>query len=208
MNPEPKTNESPMSTEERLQDRARSLLGKLAGQYSTGEIEAEMSVLNDLVDDLRERDELLEKLLNLDTPTPEIRQIAEALPDPILRIVDNRRKLDQLHAVSHKLIQRSVQLVTTAQRLVDQSRNRDSAYALEVCAFCQGFGGTKNQPCPACLGKRTVLVYQPALICPRCNGTGKPPTSDLSMHGYEVCLVCSGSGWALTLAERKTQTEL
>src|SRR6185436_3295542 len=120
------------STEERLQDQARSLLDKLSGKYSTEEIEAEMSVLNDLVDDLRERDELLEKLLNLNTPTPEIRQIVEVLPDPLRRIADNRRKLDHLQAVSHKLIQRSVQLVTTAQRLVDQSRNRDSPYALEI----------------------------------------------------------------------------
>jgi len=207
MNASTQVAEVPSTLEERLDLHAHILVNKLSGEASTEEIEAEVTTLHELVNELKRRDELLEKLLDPTTPTAEVREIFEQSSEPAIRVADNRNELDRLHSQSHQLIEHSVLLITKGQRLVDQVKNRTSRYALEVCGFCGGFGGTKNRTCPACNGKRSVLVYQPALECPRCEGKGKQDGSDPSVKCYEICTVCGGSGWAFRIARRHEREE-
>ena len=68
--------EDPPSPEERLKIHAR-VMSELA-ELSTQEIEAAMTTLHQMVDELKKRDELLEKLLDPATSYAEARQIAGA----------------------------------------------------------------------------------------------------------------------------------
>ena len=68
--------EDPPSLEGRLKIHAR-VMSELA-ELSTQEIEAAMTTLHQMVDDLKKRDELLEKLLDPTTSYAEARQIAVA----------------------------------------------------------------------------------------------------------------------------------
>ena len=205
MKASPQVYEVLTSLEDRLQVSLLLLQNKLSGQRATEEIEAEVTTLHELVDDFSQLDRRLEKLLDPATPTAEIRQIVEQLPDPAKRVAENLNELTHVHSVSHQLIARSVSLVTRAQRLIDQSKNQSSRYALEVCGFCEGFGRTEDSSCPACKGKRSVLVHQPGIKCPRCKGTGRPDSSEPSVRCYRMCTVCLGSGWALNQVTREQQ---
>lgn len=59
------------------------------------------------------------------------------------------------------------------------------------CAFCNGAGTTSKKltRCPVCLGKGTVRVKAPAVICAFCGGLGR---SYLNSALY--CLICRGKG--------------
>ena len=71
-------------------------------------------------------------------------------------------------------------------------------YALETCSYCAGMGLKEGRPCEACDGRREVLVHQPPLACPRCQGTGKASEHDRVTYYSHLCVVCRGTGWALT----------
>lgn len=200
-----RVDEGSLSLEERLELHAGRLVSKLATQPSTEEIEIEVSTLNELVNEFKKRDELLERLLDRTTPDSEVRQIVEDLPEPSRSVVDDRNELNRLHSESHHLIEHSVLLITGAKRLVDQAKYQTSRYALEVCGFCSGFGGNKDGPCAACCGNRCVLVHQPSIKCPRCKGTGKQDGSDPSLKYFKLCTVCRGLGWAFGTANRRAQ---
>ncbi|HKP10746.1 MAG TPA: transcriptional regulator [Blastocatellia bacterium] len=71
-------------------------------------------------------------------------------------------------------------------------------YAPEPCAYCGGTGAKERQLCPACGGKRQVLVHQPAITCPRCHGNGKATDNDRAAYYSSLCVICRGTGWVLT----------
>ncbi len=61
------------------------------------------------------------------------------------------------------------------------------------CAWCSGSGKWNVAPghsasCIVCGGKGSVSIYQPALSCEQCQGTGRNKT-------IRPCLVCAGTGW-------------
>ena len=65
-------------------------------------------------------------------------------------------------------------------------------FGSENCASCNGLGtGQDKQPCQPCRGKGRILVIQPSVHCPRCNGSGKPE----SIWCVDYCVVCLGTGW-------------
>jgi DnaJ-class molecular chaperone len=67
-------------------------------------------------------------------------------------------------------------------------------YAPELCAWCQGTGkfGNYNDLCLVCGGQGSVLVAQPARICPHCKGKGAVTVNDFE----DRCKVCGGAGWS------------
>jgi DnaJ-class molecular chaperone len=73
-------------------------------------------------------------------------------------------------------------------------------YAYETCGLCRGAGKGAlgpEEPCPPCKATGKVLVHQPPIECPRCKGTGRAPLHEEYIS--RLCLVCRGSGWAMTL---------
>ena len=67
-----------------------------------------------------------------------------------------------------------------------------------ACATCDGKGFLHLTRCVPCNGHGHVLVYQPFVKCPHCNGDGRHQPSD--QVGTEYCAVCQGRGWALSVA--------
>ena len=59
------------------------------------------------------------------------------------------------------------------------------------CGFCKGEGLliSKKTKCPVCLGKGTVKVTSPAVICAYCDGRGSS-----ILNRSLACSVCKGKG--------------
>ena len=68
------------------------------------------------------------------------------------------------------------------------------------CAFCQGNGIdpfellSEYSLCQVCMGRGEVTVYEPAIKCAYCSGTG------VHLHRRLTCTVCGGRG-AVTIRE-------
>ena len=189
------------SLEELVEEHLHRLSEKTKSRASLNEIAEEVSRLNDLLISYRLRDELLEQLIDYRTPEYRRRQIAATLKAQHMQLVMNKAELTRLHAQSHDLLERSARLIVAATRQVDTESSKDTKYALETCGFCEGTGGSSTTSCPACNGRRTVLVRQPPIKCPRCKGDGKP---DREFFSLNTCVVCRGYGWVLTIEKRST----
>jgi hypothetical protein len=78
------------------------------------------------------------------------------------------------------------------------------SYSYERCGLCKGMGkgglGT-NEPCPPFKATGKVLVHQPPVKCPRCQGRGEAPDEDVFVFGLRVCIICRSSGWVMTLMD-------
>jgi len=191
------TDASSNGLEELLESHISKLADKLSLPYTLEEIEAELASLNDLVYTFKRRDELLEKLLDGATTEYKREQIREALKAQRMRVAENRAETERIHRRSRALLERSMQLILRAQRDINKKAHKHAGYALELCALCNGLGGSTENPCAPCNGKGSVLVHQPSLKCPRCKGTGKPPVNDQLTYST-LCIICRGSGWVMT----------
>ena len=187
--------------DELLECRLRRLLQSV-GNISLEEVENELTTLGQIIDNYKHNDDLLEGLLDPATSKEERSEILARLAAQRVLVAQNRAQLEGLHEQSHQLLARSVQLLAMIDRQVYRKTNKDSSYAPEICSYCQGIGGSRSGPCPACKGKRTVLVYQPPLVCPRCNGRGKTNEAERFLYSSNLCIVCRGKGWALSLDRR------
>ena len=127
----------------------------------------------------------------------------KALRAQHVKFADRQEESKRIHLRSQEVLKRSYQLVGLIRRQIDREAHRNSGYLLEVCGFCDGVGGTAKERCPARKGNGTVLVHQPALKCPRCNGSGKP--EKMRLYFSDVCTVCRGSGWVLTVDNRHAE---
>ena len=67
-------------------------------------------------------------------------------------------------------------------------------YAPETCAWCEKSGRYKEYQdlCLVCDGQGSVLVTQPAHVCPHCEGKGTVLAGDY----HDRCKVCGGAGWS------------
>ena len=186
--------------DELLEAHVRNLSEKFSRPYAIEEVEEELSALNDLVYTYKRRDELLEKLLDTSTAEEKRKQIRAALQAQRVKVAENRAELQRVHARSHELLQRSALLVIKVQSQISKLAHKYTGYAVEPCGLCKGLGGGREEPCVACNGKGSVLVHQPAIKCPRCggHGDGTPATKHSLMYSSNVCVVCRGTGWALT----------
>jgi len=183
--------------DELLEFRLRRLLTNI-GIKPLVEVEAELSSLSRLIENYKRKDELLEGLLDPGIPDRNRRDMLMNLNAQRLIVAQSRSELESLHTKSHALIARSVQLFIKGYRQVYARRNPSAAYGPEICGYCKGFGRRNRTTCDACKGQRFVLVYQPAIICPRCKGDGAATPNELGYLG-DFCIVCRGKGWALAL---------
>jgi len=187
-----------LAFDELLESRLRQLLTSI-DSISLEDVAAEVTSLGQLIKIYQRNDELLEGLLDPATSSDKRSQIREKLTSQRLRVRQNKAQFERLHAKSHELLARSVRLLAMVDRQVYRKTNIDSSYAPEICGYCEGQGDDRSGACPACNGKRTVLVYQPPLVCPRCNGVGKANPAEQILYSSTVCIVCRGKGWALAL---------
>src|SRR5262249_28050510 len=159
----------------------------MLGTASVEVLEAELSELGDLVDRYRHSDELLERLLDPETTVVRREEILESLKAQRLLLTRNRMEAERLRARSQQLLRRSVQLIGKAGRQIYQMQNDNSTHAPELCGYCEGFGTRAGIQCPACDGKRTILVQQPAIKCPRCKGDGKVHSDSGPFYYHDFC---------------------
>src|SRR5215831_4490273 len=179
---------------ELMESRISELLSKIENA-SLQDIDEEWLTIRVLIDIYRRNDQLLEGLLSPTTTKLERKQIREALAFQRIRIATNRVELERLYAKSHKILQRSVEFLAAADRLVYKRQNNDNPNAPEICGYCMGIGNTARYQCRVCKGKRTVLVNQPPIVCPSCKGTGRWTTERLKKPGLALCKICRGTGW-------------
>jgi DnaJ-class molecular chaperone len=75
-------------------------------------------------------------------------------------------------------------------------------YVYETCGLCNGEGTDAlvlGVPCPTCKGTGNVIVHQPPIICYRCDGDGRAKrATDRLDYTSELCMICRGTGWALS----------
>jgi hypothetical protein len=174
-------------------------LTSIIGQASTEEIETELTSLSALIDSYARNDELLEGLLDPRTTEDDRDQMRKALGEHGQQLEQGRVELQRLRERSQALLGRAVQLLLSGRRLVYQNSNINaSRYTLEICGYCKGIGRSNRKACPACAGERLVLVHQPALKCPRCDGSGRPDAHDRIEYFQDFCVICRGKGWAMT----------
>lgn len=149
------------SLDELIEHHLQILFDKLARPHTLDDIQADVATLNGLIDSFKRRDELLEKLIDGTTPEEKRHQIRETLKANRMRVAENGLELDQLHAKSHQLLERSRRLIMKAQWQIHKEAHRDSGYKLETCGQCEGTGRVVSGRCPLCKGTGTVLKQQP-----------------------------------------------
>lgn len=187
--------------DEIVESRLRELVTSISSGRSAEDIELELTSLSRLIDEYSRKDELLENLLDPVTTTAEREQIRDGL-----KLLEQKRiELEQLHTSALYLLQRSMQSFLKARKHIYEIHNGPE-YSPELCGYCKGFARSKAGICPACAGHRLVLVHQPPIACPRCNGNGKADEYDRLTFDRDLCIVCRGKGWAFT-RRIKTSTQ-
>jgi uncharacterized membrane-anchored protein YjiN (DUF445 family) len=153
--------EETCSLDELIESHLLALFDKLAKPHTLGGIQAELSTLNGLIDTFKRRDELLEKLIDRTTTEDKRHQIRETLKANHIRVAENRLELEQLHAKSHQLLERSMLLIMKAQWQIHKEAHKNSGYKLETCNNCEGTGcDVRRGRCPECKGTGTILSHQ------------------------------------------------
>ena len=182
--------------DELLEGRLTELLAKV-GNADLEDLEEELASLHSLIDLYKHIDELLENLFTPGVDQETRPERLSSLRDQRIRVLENRAEAERLHAKSHSILEHSAQILAEIDRRIFEKTNKGSAYAPELCGLCRGIGRRSSAPCVACKGKRTVLVYQPALKCPRCGGSGQADEHDRINFGLSLCLICHGTGWVM-----------
>src|ERR1044072_5203586 len=150
------------SLDELIEHHLQVLLEKLARPHSLNDIEADLVTLNDLIYSFKRRDELLEKLIDKTTPERKRREILTTLNANRMKVAEDKSELEQLHAKSHQLLERSMLLIMKAQWQIQKEAHKSSGYKLESCNNCEGAGRNDKGRCPVCKGTGSVLKHQSA----------------------------------------------
>ncbi|HJQ68298.1 MAG TPA: Crp/Fnr family transcriptional regulator [Blastocatellia bacterium] len=98
------------SLDELVETQLRNLSEKLARPHSLEELEREVTILNELVQSFKFRDELLKRLADDDLPAAPRRQAREAVARHVEIVRQNRRRSSELISKSHRLIEKSERL--------------------------------------------------------------------------------------------------
>lgn len=182
-----------------IDKRCRNLSDRFQGVFSVKEVQEELRELDTLLASFRLNDEHLEKLLKESTERHDLVSMVAEMRDQRRASIENREVLERLHAESHKLMLGSARLIADCKRGFDRRTRIHGNYASEMCAHCEGLGGSSDSPCIACNGVGTVLVHQPPFKCPRCNGEGKAAHQAMALFHSDHCLVCQGTGWVMVM---------
>ena len=152
--------ESTYSLDELIEHHLQVLLEKLARPHTLNDIEADLTTLNDLIYSFKRKDDLLEKLIDSATPEQKRRQILATLKANQIKVAENELELEQLHAKSHQLLERSMLLIMKAQWQIQNEAHKNSGYKLDNCNDCEGTGHNDKGRCPVCKGTGNVLKHQ------------------------------------------------
>ena len=161
MEPKPLESEDSSRLDELIEYYLQRLLEKLARPHSLNDVEADLANLNDLIYSFKRKDELLEKLIDNATPEHKRRQIFATLKANHIKIAENKLELEQLHAKSHQLLERTMLLIMKAQWQIQKEAHKSSGYKLESCNNCEGSGRGDKGRCPVCKGTGNLLKHQP-----------------------------------------------
>ena len=190
----------PASTgfDELLESRLFELLERMRST-PIAEVEEELNSLSKVVNEYRLNDELLENFLSHTTPQYKSQLIQETLRRQATKVKKSAAELQRLHEKSHSILEHSAQLLAKIDRQLYELTHKNSDYAPEICANCGGIGSVNCKMCISCNGRRTILVHQPSIKCPRCVGTGRSGIRDRLDFSQYLCVICRGRGWVLIL---------
>jgi len=150
----------PSALDELIEHHLQILLEKLARPHTLNDIETDLATLNDLIYSFKRKDDLLEKLIDSATPEQKRHQILATLKANRIKVAENNLELEQLHAKSHQLLERSMLLIMKAQWQIQNEAHKNSGYKLENCNGCDGAGHNDKGRCPVCKGTGNVLKHQ------------------------------------------------
>jgi len=179
-----------------LESRLFGLLERV-GTLPIEEVKSELDSLVKLVNAYRLNVDLLETLLNPTTTVARRLETLEKLRFQRMKVAENHAELQRLHEKSESILEHSAQLLAKIDRQVYEQTHKNRDYAPEICANCSGVGKIAGKPCVACDSRRTVLVHQPPIKCPRCVGTGRSGSRDRTEFSTDLCIICRGNGWVL-----------
>lgn len=148
------------SLDEIIENHLQVLLEKVAKPHIINDIEDDLANLNDLIYSFKRKDELLEKLIDKTTPEQKRLQIIATLEANRIKIAENRLELEQLHAKSHQLLERSMLLIMKVQWQIQKEARNNSGYKLETCVNCEGAGHNDKGRCPVCKSTGNLLKHQ------------------------------------------------
>jgi hypothetical protein len=151
------------SVDETVESSLQLLSEKLSRPHIIDEFDKDLAVLDSLVYSLKRKGEMLEKMLDKNTPEVERRQILEVLTVHYADVAGGAAELEQLRDKTHTLLEMSAPLIAKAQRRIDEQAHNHSGYALETCGLCGGLKSKTHNRCPACKDKGAVLVRRPPL---------------------------------------------
>jgi hypothetical protein len=183
--------------DELIENHLQTLFNMLSRPHGLEELREEVNSLNDLLASFSRRNDLIQAMLDNFTPEERRRQIREMLSAQRINVSESREEMARLREKSNLLIKKAVNLVSKAQRIIDKQAHKFTGYAIETCGMCKGLRYRGGAACHACKGEGTVLVRQPAQKCIRCRGNGVE--SNVAMTGSRVCVICSGTGWILSI---------
>ena len=136
---------------------------KIAEPHAIAQIQAEVDAINDLLYSLRRRTELMAKLSDGSVPEKKRKEISSILGVHHIHAEKPRPGLVYLVSESNELIQKATALIATAQQCINQNAHLLAGYELKPCALCSGGVASAGEACPACKGRGSVLVRQPAM---------------------------------------------
>jgi hypothetical protein len=178
-----------------IEKHSLALLKILGRPHTIDELAAEIAVLADLMHSFKRMDNMIEQLLDGGLSKDKRCEIQAALEAQHVKVAVDHEEMVRLHEKSRMIIERSSAVLAKAQLQVNKEAHNYSGYALEICGLCQGLGDGSVAPCPACKGRGSVPVRQPAVRCSRCGGNGKTSSRDKAIHFSALCVTCNGTGW-------------
>jgi len=180
---------------EMIEERMQVLTNILAGPHMGTELQAEAASLSSLVETLSLRVEFIAKLLNGSTSVLQREALRASMQ--AMHIEPSPSKEEML-ARSNELIKKAAALIARAQETINKEAYRSTGYAIKICGLCKGITDTPDDPCVVCKGKGSVIMREPSIRCPRCEGNGKTRTADKAVLYSSLCVECSGTGWMIT----------
>jgi hypothetical protein len=148
---------------EQINARLNDLSRKIVEPHAIAQIQAEVDTINDLLYSLRRRTELMAKLSDGSVPEKRRKERCSVLGVHHIHAEKPRPGLVYVVSESNELIQKATALIATAQQCINQNAHLSAGYELKPCALCSGGVASAGEACPACKGRGSVLVRQPAM---------------------------------------------
>jgi hypothetical protein len=175
-----------------IEESMKGLTERLAGQCTPSELRAETESLSSLLETLSLRAEFISKLFDKSTSA----RLRDSLRSSVISMqIEPQLTRPEMLSTSNDLIKRGASLIALAQEKINKEAHRETGYSLKTCGLCNGSSGVPEGSCVVCKGRGSLVMHEPALECPRCEGAGLARANGVAAHYISLCAQCNGTGW-------------